>query len=133
MTTPKKPGVKGLVDELLNAFDSSLHRGKLLVAAMAGAGLGAFLLLDAWLRVHPADWIIVGSRVAALLALTGVLALAICLLTQTTFIEMSRRRPATRDEVRAGLLGNVGRLALDLVILVSPHALAAALPGLVEG
>jgi hypothetical protein len=118
MTTPKNPGVKGLVDELLNAFDSSLRQGKLLVAALTGAGLGVFLLLDGWLRIQAFGALYVTCRGLVVLAFLGVLSLGICLLTQMTFIEMSRRRPATRNEIRAGLLGNTLRLALDLALLV---------------
>jgi hypothetical protein len=103
-------GVRGIVEELLTALDSTLVPGKLRAAVRTGLGLGFLALL--FLIAHhylPESWTLLSGIGAVAL---GLLATSYCVtnLTQMTFIELSRLRPSTRDEVRAGR----GRFALRL-------------------
>lgn len=118
-------GVRGLVEELLSAFDISLDRSKLSIAAMTGVllaiGLIAFELVGSFPFV---PWGLIGYTVTALFVLAAV-ALGTVLLTQLTFIELDRHRPARSAEVRAGLLGQTLR------VLFAQGLVAGALVGLV--
>jgi len=111
-------GVRGLVEELMTALDSTMSRRKLAVAA-AGGVLGGgvvigrqllepFALDDAGL---PLSWLIVA---AALFLIGGV---CTTLLTQMTFVELSRLRPARWHEAttRLGLFSS--RLILSHVLV----------------
>jgi hypothetical protein len=97
-------GVRGLVDELFNAFDSCLHRGKLTTAALTGIALAVGLIALEQLSGFPTSMGILAGSVAAALFLLTAVALATVLLTQMTVIELDRHRPARAAEVRAGLV-----------------------------
>jgi hypothetical protein len=102
-------GVRGLVDELVKALDSTLVKGKLTTAALLGFASAVLLMVAGHYRFGadlwpPLPWVVAGLMV---LTLHGLCAVRI---TQGTFIELSRLRPATRAEVRAGLWGNTLRL-----------------------
>jgi hypothetical protein len=121
----KTVGVRGLVEELLAALDSTLLRGKLTIAAVAGV-----LLLVSPLGVSAAARALgVGEAWAVDLVTAGVwllvLAVATTVVSRTTFIELSRMRPARRPEVTAGLVP----LALRLVVaaLLVPGVVIAAI------
>ena len=110
-------GLRGLVDELFNAFDSTLQRAKLNTAALTGLAIGVMLIVsDVAVQLLPADW-----KWPLYLATAFVLLVLfnICtsILTQMTALEMSRYRPAHFNEVRAGMFTYVGRLtcAISLV------------------
>src|SRR5262249_513017 len=99
-------GVRGLVDELLGALDSTLLRPKLLLAGVLGLCAGALFVVAPFLPAIAAlpsivwPWAVVG---VALLILAGVVA---ALLTQMTFVELSRLRPARRREATHRLGNN---------------------------
>jgi hypothetical protein len=111
-------GVRGLMRELFDALDSSLHRGKLALACVLGvlacvAGIAWRYLdaaLDGWW------WVAAGS----LLAVAGVLvgSLIITWITQITFIELSRLRQPRPGELVPDGLGHAVRLALTLLLVV---------------
>jgi hypothetical protein len=101
-------GVRGVVEELLTALDSALVRSKLVVAAALGLACAVALFLTDSLRpgLDYWAWVLVG------LALVGTQGVCSSLLTQMTFVELSRLRPARRSEVTTGLARNAGRLIL---------------------
>jgi hypothetical protein len=111
-------GVRGLMRELFDALDSSLHRGKLGLACLLGV-LGAILAIawdlfqftvDGWSR----------GAVGAALAIAGLLAssLIITLITQITFVELSRLRQPQRADLWPSCLGHAVRLAAAIFVVV---------------
>jgi hypothetical protein len=121
-------GVRGLIEELYNAFDSSLQRAKLSAAASTGLGIGVALVIgDVAIQQLPPDWKWAGYLGAALLLLF-LFNLCTSILTQMTALELSRFRPALFSEVRGGILpyalrltfanGLVGGAILGLIVLV---------------
>jgi hypothetical protein len=99
----KTLGLRGLVEDLINALESALHTIKLAPAAGLGLLLGtAAALYDGWIVHLEPSWAwIVGGLLAIGLLLGFCLATA--LITQATFIELSCLRPARTKEIRAGL------------------------------
>jgi hypothetical protein len=120
----KTVGVRGLAEELLAAMDSALVRGKLGIAAATGlvgaavvfaAGEMAKVALRPWL-----PWVVAGLVVVLIGALCSAL------LTQMTFVEVSRLRPARGSETTANLGRHLGRLG-TVQLLVGGTAVAAIL------
>jgi hypothetical protein len=101
-------GVRGLAEELLAAMDSALVRAKLGIAALTGVLLAAAVIVGELLEGGEWPWL---PWVVA--GLVGLVLVAGCatLLTQMTFVEVSRLRPARRSEATAGLLRSICRLA----------------------
>jgi hypothetical protein len=93
-------GVRGLIDELLAALDSTLVRSKLVVAASAGLAFGVLATL---VEMNAFD---LGSRQLNATALWGAILLLIAvpqaMLTRMTYVELSRLRQA---RLRHGLRG----------------------------
>src|SRR5262249_21951815 len=95
-------GVRGFVEDLLSALDSALVRSKLRAAALTMLVVGAVMALPIVLPLKPEFpwpqlvWLCIA--VAALIAH----AMGAVLITQMTFIELSRLREATDEEARAG-------------------------------
>jgi hypothetical protein len=114
-------GLRGLFDELLGALDNTLVPGKLAVAATAGL-LAAVAVLVAEMTegLVPAAQRVGGAGLAVLL----LGALADCLLTQMSYIELCRLRPARWAETRAGLGRNVLQVALAYLLVVGGALLA---------
>jgi hypothetical protein len=121
-------GVRGLVDELCNAFDISLQRAKLTAAAVTGLGIGVTLVLsDVAFQLLPRDWLWAGylGTTVVILVLFNI---CTSILTQMTALELSRFRPAHFSEVRTGLIAYavrltcatvfVGGLILGLIVLL---------------
>jgi hypothetical protein len=127
-------GVRGLLDELFTALESSLHRHKLVPATVTGLCAGTALLLVELAPLWP-DWSRLGSLVAILL-LVVPLALCTTWLTQMTYIELARLRPPRPRELRTALLRYAGRLLLAQMVVgglfVGPLWLLYALPGWVS-
>jgi hypothetical protein len=114
-------GLRGLFDEMLGALDNTLVRGKMLVAAAAGI-LAALAVLVAELAEGLAP---VSQRVGfAALAVLLIAALADCLLTQMSYVELCKLRPARWTETRAGLGRNVILVALAYLVVVGGALLA---------
>src|SRR5262249_52605372 len=104
-------GVGGLVEELLSALDSTLQRSKLVVAAVVGLLAGLAVVFVPWLSVgdeFPLTLVPWAALGAVVLLLVGV---GSALLTQITFVELSRLRPARRAEATQ----NLWRHALTLI------------------
>lgn len=121
-------GVRGLVQELLSALDSTLNRVKLRIAAGAGLvlGMGVALYTAFFAEAEP-PWSWAGLAALAFLAAMGT-CLAIVLLTQMTFVELSRLRQARPKEIRVGLWRHTLHLLLAYVAVGG--VLAGALFGL---
>ncbi|MCC6421098.1 MAG: hypothetical protein IT429_22915 [Gemmataceae bacterium] len=125
-------GVPGCVEELLKALDSTLVRGKLLTVlcvGLVGAGLLTVANLlrpgqDVW---WPLPWLAAG------LALLVAQAVGACLVTQSTFIELSRLRPAVPGEAAVGLGRNAFRLAVAEFVVVGLFVGASVGLGTLEG
>jgi hypothetical protein len=115
-------GLGAIFQELLGALDSTLVRGKLLVAAVP-ALLGGILLacLDGGLldRVFPEAWQR-GGVAGLLLTLLG--AAGVSLLTQMTYLEAATLRPVPWREARAGLFRSTGRVLLAWLLVGGPVA-----------
>jgi hypothetical protein len=118
-------GVRNLVEELLSAFDRSLSHVKLGVGAMTGVLFAIGVIALELVGGFPFGvGAVIGYTATALFLLASV-ALGTVLLTQMTFIELDRHRPALAAEVRAGLLRQTLR------VLVAQSLVAALLVGLV--
>jgi hypothetical protein len=104
-------GVRGLMQELVAALDSTLVRKKLLAAALAGLLLGALLALYLLPAVRAAprsagfDWYLAAAALLVVAATTG-------LLTRLTYVELARLRPARWREGLTGLDFLTARLAV---------------------
>ena len=111
-------GVRGLVEELIAALDSTLVRRKLTFALSGGLALG---LLAALTPLRPADFGQSGTELPWLFTGAAVLlvaALVTSLLTRMTFVELSRLRPARRQEVVAGLPSLTARVAVCQLLVM---------------
>src|SRR5262245_58555939 len=110
-------GVRGMAEELVAALDISLVRSKLIVACSAALLIAlAARFATAYLEFPQAlpawqTWGIVG--------LFSIAVGAVCnsLLTQMTYVEVSRLRRARWTEARAGLLRHGFRLVLAYVVV----------------
>jgi hypothetical protein len=80
-------GVRGLVDELLAALDSTLLRKKILLGCVSGVATGVIVAFAGMLS-QPVAWLVAGIGVLIVHALCNTF------LTQLTFVELSRLRPA---------------------------------------
>lgn len=129
-------GARGLAEEVMAAVDCTMVRGKLVVAGLTGmvAGL-AVLVTERLAAATPAPWTVLewAGVVAA-----GLVLLAVCHapLMQMTFVELSRLRPARRDEALDGFGRNAGRLAVAYLLTAGLLLLLIAglrrLPGWLE-
>ncbi len=113
---PHLVGVRGHVEELLAALDSTLVAKKILLGFGAGLFLGVLLAAEraAWFetdsrRLVPA-WCLAGAAMIVLDFLTA-------LLTQLTYIELARLRPARWREGLSHIVPLTIRLILTQVIV----------------
>jgi hypothetical protein len=120
-------GLRGLAEELMAALDNTLSRPKLMVAGTAGVLCGAVLASTGSIAfLLPAPWSRVAWAAAGLILLTIWVA-ANVLLTQMTYLELSRLRPARWPEVRMGWPGFALRLLIALLVTAGGAAAAIAL------
>lgn len=109
-------GVRGLVEELLAAMDTAMMRNKIIVGCVAG-GLGGLAvgvagLMNAYRTQRPS----VLPWAGAALALMAIFAVANAVLTQATYLELARLRPARWDEMSAGWPRFAFRLLVAYVV-----------------
>jgi hypothetical protein len=109
-------GVRGCVDELLGALDSTLLRSRLLGAAAVGLLSAVILLLVRHYQFGQESWAPL-PWVAAGVAILAVYALYAAFVTQVIFVELSLLRPPTRAEAVAGLVRNWLRLAVSWLLV----------------
>src|SRR5262249_33488648 len=111
-------GVRGMVEELLNAMDSTLVRIKLRTACVTAlVTTGTLALAGVFSSVLAGPWDLVLWIVAGLVALVAG-SIGSTLLTQMTFIELSHARPAHWADATAGLGRTATRLAFSYLLLV---------------
>jgi hypothetical protein len=118
-------GVRGYFEDLLAALDSTLVRNKLRIAVLAGflTSLIVVFLSQAEDVTHELEvaygpviaWVVVGAFGLAAVVLAAV---CVCLVTQMTYVELCRLRPARWAEARTRLGPNALNLTLSSVILV---------------
>jgi hypothetical protein len=120
-------GLQGMAEELVAALDNTLARPKLLVACAGGVLGGAIVATTgAFSGLLGSMWPWLPHCVAAAgLLLVGVACTV--LLTQMTYTELSRLRPAYWAEARAGLLKFSIRLLLAFLIAGGGAVLAIVL------
>ena len=125
-------GVRGLVEELFNAFDSSLQRTKLTTAAITGLGMGITLMIGVVASPLLRDWAWAGLLATGFVLLI-LFSICTSILTQMTALELSRYRPAHFSEIRSGLFAYVVRLTCTFALIggtiLAMIALLRALPG----
>jgi hypothetical protein len=112
-------GVRGLVDELIGALDSTLVRKKITVALVAALGLGlllAFAPLEPLGRLDQSNQSRI-DRAWTALAVLVISSIATALLTRMTFVEVSRLRPARWREAFSGLIGLSIRLSIAQLVI----------------
>jgi len=105
-------GVRGLMDELLNALESTFNQTKLLLGATMGAALGL-----GWVATQLGVLFLDESVQLPFLAGCWVLVLFVNLmaslvLTRMTVLEIARMRPARVREVRSGIVSRSLKLFL---------------------
>ncbi|MSQ95651.1 MAG: hypothetical protein EXR98_13975 [Gemmataceae bacterium] len=106
--------MRGFVEELFNAFDSTLQRAKMTTSAFTGLGIGITLMLGEFaLRLLPREWWWLAELGMGALFLV-FFSICTSILTQMTALELSRFRPAHFREIRRGLLGSIVRLTIAL-------------------
>jgi hypothetical protein len=109
-------GVRGYLDELLAALDAALTARKLLLGILAGLVVGAFLAIQqaAWFARDSA-WLAPALGLALVTAL--IVDVLTALLTQLTYVELSRLRPARWSEAMDGLTGLTLRVIVSQLIV----------------
>jgi hypothetical protein len=110
-------GVRGLVTELATALDSTLVRGKLLAAALAGLAAGLVVILG-WLlpEVASISWPLLWAGLALVLLVAG--AWCTTVIGGLTYVELAHLRPAHWSEATAGLVRNIARLTVAYFVIV---------------
>lgn len=115
----KEVGLRGLVEELLTALDTSLARRKLLLALLAGLAGGLVRLGLSWLPPMP-EGIPPGFLIACeVLGLAFVGCLCAALITQMTLHEITHLRPATWREARWFLGRHTFHILIGLLVLAA--------------
>ena len=116
-------GVRGLVDELIGALDSTLVRKKIAVALVAALALGllfAFAPLDPFKPLERLQFSRDGSldqRLGSAGPAGASGSIATALLTRMTFVEVSRLRPARWREALSGVTGLSIRLSIAQLVV----------------
>jgi hypothetical protein len=111
-------GVRGLVEELMTALDSTMSRRKLAVAAVGGLLGGGAVVVRHLLEPSFADAsVLLLSWVAVAAALFFIGGVCTALLTQMTFVELSRLRPARWGEATSRLGTFSSRLILSHLLI----------------
>jgi hypothetical protein len=112
-------GVQGGLKELLAALDCALAPRKVWIGLIAGLIGGLFAALG---HLPPIPWERLGGPLvgwtAAVAGCVLVGCIAAVLLTQLTYVELSRLRPARWEEGRVGLGGSTFRLLFALLPVV---------------
>jgi hypothetical protein len=133
-------GIRGLVDELIAAFDSTVSTGKLIVAAGIGAATSivALLMMRGALAVN-LDGVWFAELAAGVTALFGLAALT-ALLTRQTHLELSTMRPVRPSEAMEGVahyviqifLGYLATIGVAVGLIVLLHQSPEWLRGLTD-
>src|SRR5262249_14679040 len=111
-------GVGQVIQELISALDSTLVQRKLIVAVVASLSLGVLLGFPTVAGFTPDEQ---AGQVTILAVAVGswlITAAATALLTQMTFIEVSRLRPARWNEAAKGIGWMTFRIALVHFVVI---------------
>jgi hypothetical protein len=109
-------GVRGYLDELLAALDSTLTARKLLLGIVAGLFFGVLLAIRqaAWFE-RDSVWLASAWSLAIIAAV--ILDVLTALLTQLTYVELARLRPARWSEALDGIAGLTVRVIISQLIV----------------
>jgi len=110
-------GVRGLLEELFNAFDVSLQKAKLTTAALTGLLMGITIIFGAVSHYFLPDGWKWSGYVGAGFVLCVLFSACTSIITQMTALELSRFRPAQFDEVRSGLARTILRLTIAFTLV----------------
>jgi hypothetical protein len=109
-------GIRGLVDELIAAFDSTVSTGKLIVSAvvsLAGA-LAVFLIMRLTLAAFTDSfWL---AQIFGGVACIAALSVLTALLTRQTHLEISSMRPVRPSEAGVGIRSFALRVFLGYAV-----------------
>jgi hypothetical protein len=112
-------GVRGLVDELLSAFDSSLQRAKWACAAVLGLTLAVGWIVLELFGLYPNDAVRLGGQLGTAALLLVLFSTGAYILTRMTAIELAHLRSARLTEIRDGMARQVTRLTLALGLVLA--------------
>jgi hypothetical protein len=111
-------GIRGLVDELIAAFDSTISTGKLVVACASCllGSLTVFLIVRALLLSFP-EGLFLAQFVAGVVGF-AILAVVVALLTRQTHLELSTMRPVSPREASQQIGPFIWRVFLGYALTV---------------
>lgn len=120
----KTVGLRGLLEELVAALDNTLARSKLAVAGCVGVAAGLLAAFAGSLSGYlPQPWAL-GMWVGLGLVLLVIGSVGNILLTQMTYVELCRLRPARWSEARGGLVRYSMRLFTAMMVFAGGTGLA---------
>jgi hypothetical protein len=90
----RPPGVRGVIEELLTALDSTLTGTKLSVAALVGVAIAIGYIAMEWAAELPVGASALAAYAGAALFIVAAVALASALLTRMTVMELDRHGSA---------------------------------------
>lgn len=126
----RSPGVRGVIGELLQAFDSALNRSKLVIAAAAGIMLAFGVIAFGWAGELPPGASSVAGYAGAGIFVLAVTAMASALVTRMTLIELDRQRPDGAGVLSSFLRILAANAVVTAVVVGLLFAVRAALPAL---
>jgi hypothetical protein len=109
-------GLRALAEELIAALDNTLARSKLITAGLFS--VFSALVWAVFGNINPPEklpWSVLPGALALLFVFLGAIA-ANVILTQMTYLELSRLRPAAWTEARVGLVGFARRLFVAFLL-----------------
>ncbi len=115
-------GIRGLVDELVAAFDSTVSSGKLVVASSIGAAASVVILLimRGAFAIYP-EGLWFAELAGGITALLGLASLS-ALLTRQTHLELSTMRPVRPSEAAKGFSHYVLQIFLGYLATIGVAA-----------
>jgi len=110
-------GVRGLLEELFNAFDVGLQKNKLTTTALSGLFMGIAIVFGTTAhQMLPFGWKWT-AYLGTGFVLCVIFSACTSILTHLTTLELSRFRPARFHEIRSGLLGSIVRLTIAITLV----------------
>ncbi len=111
-------GIRGLVDELIAAFDSTINSRKLVVAGLAGVTmlLSTFIIDKSFSSINNGThWL---TYLIAVPLDFFILAAVVAVLSRQTHLELSRMKPVTIDEASQRIVPLVFRVFIGYVLTI---------------
>lgn len=135
-------GIRGYIDELFAAFDSTMQPSKLVVGCLTGAAV--FVVLALLARLLPEIGLNPSSRIALLIlwaALLAIVAVGTTFIGRQTHLELTKMSPASPSETMSGFVppliqvlicfGIIGGVACGAYILLDILREQLATPAIV--